>query len=97
MIVLDTNVISELWKSQPNPNVLAWVDAQAIETLYLSIVTVAELRYGIAAMPEGRRRSVYQTRLEHEVLPALFAVSCIPQLLSGSGSSPDRHPIPPHR
>ncbi|EHQ53314.1 PilT domain-containing protein [Ectothiorhodospira sp. PHS-1] len=70
MIVLDTDVISELWKSQPNLNVLAWVDAQAIETLYLSIVTVAELRYGIAAMPEGRRRSVYQTRLEHEVLPA---------------------------
>jgi predicted nucleic acid-binding protein len=70
MIVIDTNVISELWKAEPNPNVLAWIDAQAIETLYLSAVTVAELRYGLATMPEGKRRTIYQERLEHEVLPA---------------------------
>jgi predicted nucleic acid-binding protein len=70
MIVIDTNVISELWKVEPNPNVLAWIDAQAIETLYLSAVTVAELRYGLATMPEGKRRTIYQERLEHEVLPA---------------------------
>lgn len=44
MIVLDTNVISELWTVKPAPNVLAWVDAQAVETLYLSAITVAELR-----------------------------------------------------
>lgn len=69
MIVLDTNVISELWKVEPDANVLAWIDAQAIETLCLSAITVAELRYGIAAMPEGRRRTVYQQRLENEVLP----------------------------
>lgn len=69
MIVIDTNVISELWKIEPNPTVLAWVDAQAVETLYLSAITVAELRYGLATMSEGRRRSVYQDRLEHEVLP----------------------------
>lgn len=70
MIVIDTNVISELWKIEPNSNVLAWIDAQAIETLYLSAVTVAELRYGLAAMPEGKRRTIYQERLEREVLPA---------------------------
>lgn len=69
MIVLDTNVISELWKVEPNPNVLAWIDAQAVETLYLSAITVAELRYGLAAMPEGKRRTIYQERLEQEVLP----------------------------
>lgn len=69
MIVLDTNVISELWKVEPNRNVLAWIDAQTVETLYLSAITVAELRYGLAAMPEGRRRTIYQARLEHEVLP----------------------------
>jgi predicted nucleic acid-binding protein len=69
MIVLDTNVILELWKIAPHPNVLAWIDAQAIETLYLCAVTVAELRYGIATMPEGKRRTIYQTRLEQEVLP----------------------------
>lgn len=70
MIVIDTNVISELWKIEPNPNVLAWIDAQAIETLYLSAITVAELRYGLATMPDGRRRTIYQERLENEVLPA---------------------------
>jgi hypothetical protein len=72
MIVIDTNVISELWKIEPNPNVLAWIDAQAVETLYLSAITVAELRYGLATMPESRRRRIYQERLEHELLP-IFA------------------------
>lgn len=75
MIVLDTNVISELWKAAPEPNVLAWIDAQAVETLYLSAVTVAELRFGLAAMPAGKRRSIYQERLEREVLPAF--TSCV--------------------
>ena len=69
MILLDTNVISEPWKPVPEPRVLAWIDAQAIETLFLSAVTVAELRFGIGAMPAGRRRSVLHERLEQEVLP----------------------------
>ncbi len=73
MIVIDTNVISELWKVEPNPNVLAWIDAQAVETLYLPAITVAELRYGLATMPEGKRRTIYQDRLEGEVLPAFTA------------------------
>ena len=70
MILIDTNVISELWKAEPNPGVLNWIDAQAVETLYLSAITVAELRFGLATMPEGKRRSIYQDRLEREVLPA---------------------------
>lgn len=77
MIVIDTNVISELWKVEPNPHVLAWIDAQAIETLYLSAITVAELRYGLATMPEGRRRRIFQQRLENEVLPT-FAGRVLP-------------------
>ncbi|WP_010512462.1 type II toxin-antitoxin system VapC family toxin [Komagataeibacter europaeus] len=72
MILLDTNVISEPWKPVPEPRVLAWIDGQAIETLFLSAVTVAELRFAIGAMPTGRRRSVLHERLEQEVLP-LFA------------------------
>lgn len=71
MILIDTNVISELWKAEPNPDVLAWIDAQAVETLYLSAITVAELRFGLATMPEGKRRTIYQERLEKEVLPTL--------------------------
>jgi predicted nucleic acid-binding protein len=46
-----------------------WLDAQAVETLYLSAVTVAELRFGIAAMPAGKRRKVLYERLEGDVLP----------------------------
>lgn len=69
MILIDTNVISELWKAEPNPDVLAWIDAQTVETLYLSAVTVAELRFGLATMPQGKRRTIYQERLEKEVLP----------------------------
>ena len=72
MILIDTNVISELWKVKPDPGVLAWVDAQTVETLYLSAITVAELRFGMATMPEGKRRSIYQDRLEQEVLPAFM-------------------------
>ncbi|EPE93974.1 type II toxin-antitoxin system VapC family toxin [Rhizobium grahamii] len=71
MIVIDTNVVSELWKAEPDRNVMAWIDAQMIETLYLSAITVAELRFGLAAMPAGKRRTIYLNRLEGEVLPAL--------------------------
>jgi toxin FitB len=70
MILIDTNVISELWKAEPDAGVLAWMDAQVVATLYLSAITVAELRYGLAMMPEGRRRSIFEGRLEREVLPA---------------------------
>ena len=51
MILLDTNVISEPQRQAPNTRVLDWIDAQALETLYLSAITVAELRAGIALMP----------------------------------------------
>lgn len=70
MIVLDTNVVSEAWKAAPNAGVLAWLDAQAIETLYLSAVTVAELRLGVATMPMGKRQRIFEERLEGEVLSA---------------------------
>ena len=55
MIVLDTNV-SEAMKPEPNPAVLAWLNDQAAETLYISSVTLAELLFGIQALPRGRRR-----------------------------------------
>jgi len=45
-----------------------WLDAQAVETLFLSAVTVAELRLGIAAMPSGKRQAILRDRLEGEVL-----------------------------
>lgn len=70
MIILDTNVISEPTTKAPNERVTAWLDAQASETLYLSAVTVGELRYGIATMPAGRRRDEYTDWLENYTVPA---------------------------
>lgn len=83
MIVVDTNVLSELWRVAPDPKVLAWMDGQVVETLFLSAITVAELRFGLAAMPQGKRRSIYQERLEREVLPA-FAGRVLPFDLDAS-------------
>ncbi|RUX06786.1 MULTISPECIES: type II toxin-antitoxin system VapC family toxin [unclassified Mesorhizobium] len=83
MILIDTNVISEPWKPAPDPRVIAWIDAQAVETLYLSAVTVAELRFGVAAMPAGKRRTILQDRLEQDALP-LFAGRILPFDLDAS-------------
>lgn len=69
MILLDTNVISEPWKPTPDGTVVAWLDAQVIETLFISAITIAELRFGIASMPSGKRQSILRDRLEAEVLP----------------------------
>jgi predicted nucleic acid-binding protein len=56
MILLDTNVVSEAMKPEPAAAVRAWLDAQAAETLYLSSVTIADLMFGIGALPNGRRK-----------------------------------------
>jgi len=72
MILLDTNVISEPQRRAPNQRVLDWLDAQALETLYLSAITVAELRAGIALLPPGKRQDSLNTYLEEHLL-AMFA------------------------
>lgn len=71
MIILDTNVISEPLRRQPHIAVVEWIDQQNVETLYLTAITVGELRYGLAILPEGKRKTILQERLESEVL-ALF-------------------------
>ena len=77
MILLDTNVISEPQRLEPNARVLDWMDAQALETLYLSTITVAELRAGVALMPAGKRRDSLHENLEKRLLP-LFANRVLP-------------------
>lgn len=57
MIVLDTNVVSELMRPAPNPAVLAWVDAQPDRDLWLCSVAVSELLFGLARLPPGARRA----------------------------------------
>ena len=69
MILLDSNVISEPQRQKPDTRVFAWLDAQALETLYLSAITVAELRAGIALMPVGKRRESLHENLEKRLLP----------------------------
>ena len=64
MIVLDTNVVSEAMKPAPHPAVLAWLNAQAAETLYLSSVTLAELLFGIRALPSGKRQDMLMQALD---------------------------------
>ncbi|MBZ9797969.1 type II toxin-antitoxin system VapC family toxin [Mesorhizobium sp. ES1-4] len=83
MILIDTNVISEPWRPAPDPRVIGWIDAQAVETLYLSAITLAELRFGIAAMPSGKRRTILHDRLEQDALP-LFAGRILPFDLDAS-------------
>lgn len=56
MILLDTNVVSEAMKPEPAPAVRRWLDAQTAETLYLSSVSIAELMFGIGALPKGKRK-----------------------------------------
>lgn len=56
MIVLDTNVLSELAKSDPDPTVLAWVAKQRRAELCTTTISEAELAYGLALLPKGRRR-----------------------------------------
>nr|WP_299244254.1 type II toxin-antitoxin system VapC family toxin [uncultured Halomonas sp.] len=58
MILLDTNVVSEAMKPEPHPVVRAWLNAQASDVLYLSSVTLAELSFGIAAPPNGKRKDM---------------------------------------
>jgi len=64
MILLDTNVVSEAMKPEPNPAVRNWLDEQAAETLYLSSVTIAELMFGIGVLPKGKRKSKLAVALD---------------------------------
>lgn len=65
MIVLDTNVVSELMRAEPALAVLTWLQQNSGDGMYTTTVTVAEIRYGIARLPEGQRReSLHQAASE---------------------------------
>jgi predicted nucleic acid-binding protein len=76
MIVLDTNVVSEAMKPEPDATVRAWLNNQAAETLYLSSVSLAELLFGIAALPPGKRKHRLGVALDG--LMALFEGRVLP-------------------
>ena len=56
MVVIDTNIVSELMRTEPSAEVLAWMDDRSSLELFVTAVTEAEVRTGIALLPEGRRR-----------------------------------------
>ena len=63
-LLLDTNVVSELLRPSPNPAVESWVAARLASELYFSAVGEAELRYGVAMLPEGQRKDALATAIE---------------------------------
>jgi len=76
MIVLDTNIVSETMKPAPDAKVLAWLDRQAAETLYLTSVTVAELLFGVAVLPAGKRKNQLAAAIDG--LIGLYAERVLP-------------------
>lgn len=76
MIVLDTNVVSEAMRPEPHAGVLAWLNRQTAETLYLSSVSLAELLFGIGALPAGARKDRLAQVLDR--LLGLFAGRVLP-------------------
>lgn len=77
MIILDTNVLSALMRSEPEVKVLRWLDSQAPESIWITSITVFESRLGLALLPQGKRRKALETSfdqllkddLENRVLP----------------------------
>ena len=76
MILLDTNVVSEPLRADGDKAVLRWLDDQDIETLYLSAISLAELRYGVAALPDGKREECFILGLRVGSSPCSAPVSC---------------------
>ena len=65
--LLDTNCISEVVRLKPDPRVMAWIEEVEEGLLYLSVLTLGEIRKGLAALPQGKRRSRLETWLEVEL------------------------------
>lgn len=77
MIVLDTNILSELLNHEPNPKVWSWAENIAAKDLFVTTITVAEMRFGVDALPDGKRRKIldqiitetFETKYAGRVLP----------------------------
>jgi predicted nucleic acid-binding protein len=77
MIILDTNVVSEPMKPGADPSVVAWLDRQAIDTLYLTATSLAELLVGVDVLPNGRRKDGLGAALT-EIISSLFGIRVLP-------------------
>jgi predicted nucleic acid-binding protein len=85
MIVLDTNVVSELMKASPDESVIAWVAAQPAALLHITSITQAEILHGIRLLPAGKKRAAVQAAAE-----AMFATDFAGRILPfASGAAAD--------
>src|SRR5712664_171237 len=75
--LLDTNCISEIVRLKPELRVMAWIEAAEETLLYLSVLTLGQIRKGLASLPQGKRRSRLETCLEME-LQARFSGRTLP-------------------
>ena len=75
--LLDTNILCEATRPHPDANAAAWLSARPALTLFVSLVSIAEIRKGILLLPEGKKRTKLGGWLESELLPA-FASRVIP-------------------
>lgn len=86
MIVLDTNVLSELTRPAPEPNVLAWLEMQAADAVFTTAITLGEMLYGARILPSGRRRDQLL-----EELAAIFSIDMAGRVLPYDEAAADAH------
>ena len=71
MIILDTNVVSALMQQQPDLQLVGWLDSQPSESIWISSITLFEGRYGLALLPDGRRKTLLQESFEELIVQDL--------------------------
>lgn len=64
MIILDTNVLSAMMQTKPNQTVVSWLDSVPAESVWITSVTIFEAHFGLALLPEGKKRTSLQTLFE---------------------------------
>lgn len=72
MIVVDTNVVSEMMRAEPAPAVVSWLNGQEASSLFLTTITIGEIGYGLRILPQGKRRLLLEQGFER-LLAEAFA------------------------
>jgi predicted nucleic acid-binding protein len=72
VIIVDTNVVAEVMRPSPAPAVVAWFNAQSSASLFLTAITVGEIRYGLRIMPKGQRRQTIERGFD-QIIATAFA------------------------
>jgi predicted nucleic acid-binding protein len=75
--LLDTNIPSEFTRNRPEPRVVQWLKARPVTALFLSVVTIGEIRKGLIMLPQGRRRNELEAWFQND-LPAWFLDRILP-------------------